>query len=374
MTDINLVNIGLPNLFGGSKKELEAERKAHTETKIALSSLQSRLDEANRSLTEREASLDNVRKAFNGEGELWLKSPIAKPENYDQRMRNSIPVLLFANLKGGVAKSTLAGNLSAFFGMERRDRVLAIDLDFQGSLTSMLVPASADRDHLADGAIRVIGQNFDPSSLLQVAPPIRGTRNDSRIITCGNAFSDHEAALSLKWLIGDFNDDIRYLLAALILSDVVQKNFDRVIIDAPPRMTTGFVNALCASTHLFIPTVLDQLSTDGVKTFLGEFQRLQGRLFPYLKLCGVLGTLKRTKTDNMEESESIAVAALKRTLKEKVGYDHYYWERLIMPRMEAFARAAGVRVAYPDAAVREIVERVGCEIAEKAPRKDRLKS
>ena len=207
----------------------------------------------------------------------------------------------------------------------------------------------------------------------KIAQAIRGTKNDSRIITCGNAFSDHEAALQIKWLIGDFNDDIRYLLAELILSDVVQKNFDRVIIDAPPRMTTGFVNALCASTHLFIPTVLDQLSTDGVKTFLGEFQRLQGRLFPYLKLCGVLGTLKRTKTDNMEDSESIAVAALKRTLNEKVGYDHYYWERLTMPRMEAFARAAGVRVAYPDAAVREIVERVGGEIAEKAPRKDRVR-
>ena len=89
MTDINLVNIGLSNLFSGNKKELEAERKAHAETRLALTGLQSRLDEATRSLTARELSLDNVRKAFDGEGELWLKSPVARPINYDQRMRSS---------------------------------------------------------------------------------------------------------------------------------------------------------------------------------------------------------------------------------------------------------------------------------------------
>jgi cellulose biosynthesis protein BcsQ len=49
-------------------------------------------------------------------------------------MQDSIPIVLFANLKGGVGKTTLAANLTSYFEIQHAERVLAINLDFQGSL------------------------------------------------------------------------------------------------------------------------------------------------------------------------------------------------------------------------------------------------
>jgi chromosome partitioning protein len=50
----------------------------------------------------------------------------------------------------------------------------------------------------------------------------------------------------------------------------VQADFDLVIIDAPPRLTTGHVQAMCASTHVLIPTILDSLSGDAVARYVDQ--------------------------------------------------------------------------------------------------------
>src|SRR6266436_2595638 len=50
------------------------------------------------------------------------------------------PVILVANLKGGVGKSTLVANLAAYF-REAGKRVIVIDGDYQGSLSNMLLAA-----------------------------------------------------------------------------------------------------------------------------------------------------------------------------------------------------------------------------------------
>src|SRR3972149_10867588 len=77
-----------------------------------------------------------------------------------------------------------------------------------------------------------------------------------------------ETRLLVRWLLRADGFDLRYVLADLLLSPEVQAAFDRIIIDAPPRLSTAAIQALCASTHLLIPTILDQMSGDAVGTFV----------------------------------------------------------------------------------------------------------
>ena len=57
----------------------------------------------------------------------------------------SIPVIAFFNNKGGVGKTTVAGNLLSYFAKKRGLRVLVIDLDYQGSLSGKCL----DRKHMS---------------------------------------------------------------------------------------------------------------------------------------------------------------------------------------------------------------------------------
>src|SRR5215813_2097034 len=116
-------------------------------------------------LKEREHRLADVRSAFVGqEHDLWCLHAARPPSGkqfYDARMlkrQRQKPVILVANLKGGVGKSTLVANLAAYF-KEAGKRVMVIDGDYQGSLSNMLLTA--------DGSDRVsaeINRVLEPGS------------------------------------------------------------------------------------------------------------------------------------------------------------------------------------------------------------------
>src|SRR3954453_1745014 len=116
-------------------------------------------------LKEREQKLGEVRSAFVGqEHDLWCLHKARPPSGqnyYDARMaqrQRQKPVILVANLKGGVGKSTLVANLAAYF-KEADKRVLVIDGDYQGSLSNMLL--TADK---FDGVSPEINKLLEPGS------------------------------------------------------------------------------------------------------------------------------------------------------------------------------------------------------------------
>lgn len=302
--------------------------------------------------------LERARDAFrDDERHSWRRKPFHPPENYHAKMHKSKPVILLANMKGGVGKTTIASNLVGYFTREHNERVLAIDLDYQGSLSHMLARFENEQDHIPTNYL--IDGRASADEILSYSLPIRSDQNDSRILWSLPPFSNFENALMLEWLIGDREDDIRYNLARFIHSDFIQSKFDRVIIDAPPRFSTGFVNALCASTHVFIPTILDRTSADGVSTFLLDLQKMRGELFPELKTSGIIGSMKTTN-GGLTTAEQQTVLDLKRRLPRMGYHENLLLEDAYIPRNSQIAQHAGTGIAYWNAAaVRSIFKPLG---------------
>jgi cellulose biosynthesis protein BcsQ len=313
--------------------------------------------------------LNRVRDAFGEDNNLWLRQPVIRPDRYDAKIRQSIPILLIANLKGGVGKTTIAANLAAYFETKRNERVLAIDLDHQGSLSSMLLPEPLNRQERTGRSVRALieGSNDGHSTFEAIfaSCPVRDSKRDSRVVDCDDPFADLETQLALKWLIGDIDGDIRYNFARVLHSEEVQKNFQRVIIDAPPRITTGFINALCASTHLVVPFVLDRLSAERVGQSLERIRRMKGQLFPHLELAGVVGTMKGNKAASLRDAERESIAEAKRAVRESWGFGDFVLDHALIPRTQAIADAAGIRIVYPQAI--KIFDPLGDKIFRRVP-------
>jgi cellulose biosynthesis protein BcsQ len=318
-----------------------------------------------------ETKLQRAQRAFDDGNEVWLRTPIQKPSGYDAGMLCSIPILVIANLKGGVGKTTIAANLLAYFECEKNERVLAIDLDYQGSLSSMLLPDPVNREERSADAIKTLiggAPPFDANHVLAKSSPVRESKRDSRVIDCDDPFANFETRLLLKWLTGDVERDIRYNLAHILHSPEVQDQFDRVIIDAPPRITTGFMNALCAGTHLVVPFVLDVLSAERVGLFLGGVRQMKGQLFPHLELAGAVGTMKLNRSPTLADTERRAVEEAKRRILQSWGSGEVL-ERALIPRKQAIADAAGLKIAYYESQdVRDIFNPLGNLICESTAR------
>ncbi|MGF1500441.1 MAG: ParA family protein [Paracoccaceae bacterium] len=313
--------------------------------------------------SEMRGLLTQVVQLVDGESDVWRRTPIAPPVDYVRRMRDSIPILAFANLKGGVGKTTLAANLAGYFDA-RGERVLLVDLDYQGSLSAMVLatrtrPAA---DYEKPGALALLeGQWPEPI-------PVPDLAANGTVITAFYPLLNEENRLVTRWLLGQCEDDVRYRLAAQLLGPRVQTTYDRVIIDTGPRITLGFVNALAAATHVIVPTQLDALPAEAVDSFYRSLDELRPVLLPGLRQIRVVGTQKHWSTDRLLDSEHAAIAQIERILAARGEPEGVFLRQALVTHKIAFRRATGTGIAYAtDAAVRPIIDPLGDAVARMAP-------
>src|SRR3954447_12518326 len=320
-------------------------------------------------LKEREQKLGEVRSAFVGqEHDLWCLHKARPPsgQNYynarmAQRQREK-PVILVANLKGGVGKSTLVANLAAYF-KEAGKRVLVIDGDYQGSLSNMLL-AVEDYDRASAEINKVLEPGASTAAFKSACYRFLRRLPGSMIVASTYSLAAMENRLMIEYLLGDDPryDDGRYRLASHLLSEEVGDMFDVALIDAPPRLTAATINAFCASTHLLVPTVYDKMSAEAVGTFLNGVRTLKNSLNSQIDLLGVVGTLTH-RQDSLLPREQNARNLVKDQVAGIWSANFHIFERHI-PRRNAIAEAAGGDIAfYRDATVRGWFAELGGEIS-----------
>jgi chromosome partitioning protein len=307
---------------------------------------------------------DRLIDALKYERDLWSLRDPDRPEGYKEWTANPTPkVLLVANLKGGVGKTTLSANLAAYFDQKRNARVLLIDMDYQGSLSNMLARASR-HGGVESQVQRVLSGEWEGPAMIAAAHDLRPNLGRSRLLMADYRLASAENRLMIEWAFDESGVDTRFSLARALMHNAVRDRFDLVIIDAPPRLTFGMINALAASTHILIPTVIDRMSAEAVGNFLAALRGLRRDLNPLVKIAGVVLTLAPDLKLGGPQQDSLPMLMEALRVWEEGGVVF----NAHIPRRQSIAAAAGVEIAYTlpgedGADVRALFDPLGDEVA-----------
>lgn len=219
-------------------------------------------------------------------------------------------IISFANQKGGVAKTTSTFNTATCL-VKRGYKVLMIDLDPQASLTIYAGLEPYEHEKTIVDILKNPRQDIK-ECIVQI-------RDTLDIIT------------SRIELAGVENELLGRTARELTLSralNKVQENYDYIIIDCPPQLSTLTVNALACSDKVIIPCKTDYLAYRGIKQLLETVEVVRSYFKSDLEVLGLLATLyeSRAKDDNeildLLKEEYNVLAVIKRTTEAKKGmYD-----------------------------------------------------
>jgi cellulose biosynthesis protein BcsQ len=221
-------------------------------------------------------------------------------------------------MKGGVGKTTIAANLAIHFRDKRRKPVLLIDFDYQGSLSQTIRGEAGytTPDLTADILIADPTPAIDPP---MYAREMRRGLENVFIYPTNYPFATIENNLMADWLARQGQGDLMYRLCNLLKRPAYQEKYGAVLIDCPPRLTTGSINALCASTHLLVPSNLDDMSAQAARYFLTQVSRMSQTVFPRIKVVGIVPSIVYGSGETL--------VGERRTRDDLIDYGKSFWRR-----------------------------------------------
>lgn len=186
--------------------------------------------------------------------------------------------LALINQKGGVGKTTLAANLSAYWGRAGR-RVLAIDLDPQAHLSLHFGVVADDRTLYP--ALR------GDVALDEVVLPIAAEGID--LIPSSIHLSAAEIELGQE--LGR-----EMMLRDALRGFVDRRAYDLVVIDCPPSLGLLSLNGLTAADDVVIPVQAEFFALQGMAQLIGVMEKVQKRLHPLLRWRLIVPTMVDART------------------------------------------------------------------------------
>jgi chromosome partitioning protein len=213
-------------------------------------------------------------------------------------------VIVFANQKGGVAKTTTTLNLAVAF-KEQGFRVLVIDLDPQGNLTMSqgMNPDSIERSM------------FD---VLVHRLPISEIIHPAEVDVAVSSIDLAGAELALSSMIGRERALEKSLLE-------VRDKYDFIMVDTPPSLGLLTINAFVAATGVIVPVQCEYLSLRGLVQLENTLAMVRENLNPDVKIEGILPTMFDRRTLHSREAveileESFGDLVFKTRIRKTVRY------------------------------------------------------
>ena len=219
-------------------------------------------------------------------------------------------IIAVANQKGGVGKTTTSINLAACLA-EKGKKVLAVDMDPQGNLTSGL---GVDKDSVEKSIYELIIGEVDIKEVIN-----KEVLENLDIIPTSIDLSAAEIEL-----IG--LDDKEYILRNAI--DQVKDQYDFVIIDCPPSLSMLTINAMTTADSVIVPIQCEYYALEGLSQLIHTVELVKERLNPILKIEGVVFTMYDARTNlSLQVVENV---------KENLNQNIY---KTIIPRNVRLAEA-----------------------------------
>jgi chromosome partitioning protein len=188
-------------------------------------------------------------------------------------------ILVVANQKGGVGKTTTTVNLAASLAIHGA-KVLVIDLDPQGNASTAL-----GIDHHAEvpSIYDVLVENRPLAEVIQPVREIDG-------LFCAPATIDLAGAeIELVSLVAR-ESRLERALAAFT------ERFDYIFVDCPPSLGLLTVNALVAGDEVLIPIQCEYYALEGLGQLLRNVDLVRGHLNQRLNVSTILLTMYDART------------------------------------------------------------------------------
>lgn len=275
----------------------------------------------------------------------------------------SMPIICVVNFKGGVGKTTICANLAASFA-EAGKRVLLVDCDYQGSLSDTVLTQARVQNFSANSHLLIESDN-DSLLVRHDAERLSSINSNLWIYPAFYGYSRTEIQMMFRWLVG-VDPEIRFNMSSYLQSapfkEDPQTRFDVVLIDCPPRLLTGAVNALTAATHVLIPTILDGQSHIATLNTLAAIRQFQLKLNPSQKILGIVPSMVNY-SGSYTTLEQDYIDELERQAAEFYGSPVPVLTNYPILRKAQLARAGGSQIlvanptmAQPVRQVREMFE------------------
>jgi chromosome partitioning protein len=199
-------------------------------------------------------------------------------------------IIAIANQKGGVGKTTIAYQVGITLSLKYKYRVLLVDLDPQGNLSTRVIKnntkleCSLSRDLFNKEDVQIVPTKIDSLGLSIIPCEM----NDSKLSAVESKTSSSEL------------DCLKKHMAE------IEGHYDFILIDTAPSMGKKLIATLCYATSVISPIKLSSLSLSGLRGHFDIMKSIRRNSNKDLKLLGVVANLY----NNRRSKDSIIYAQL----------------------------------------------------------------
>jgi len=198
-------------------------------------------------------------------------------------------VVVVANQKGGVGKTTSTVNMAAGLA-QLGQRVLVIDLDPQGNASTAL---SIDHNRGVPSTYDMLIEGMPLADVVQESPEGPGLWAVPATIDLAGAEIELVSAVARE-------TRLRGAIAAHPLVGTMETagpdRFDYVFIDCPPSLGLLTINALVAGEEMLIPIQAEYYALEGLGQLLETVEMVRAHLNPALYVSTILITMYDGRT------------------------------------------------------------------------------